>query len=411
MGFSFDNNTYHEPYLQQKTIKNYPKSLPISALPIIESQSKKCICKIFLKSGGTGTGFFCKIPFPTSYNLLPVLITTNHNLDKTNIIPGEKINFLMNNSKKSILIDESRKTYSYNGKNGDITIIEIKKKDDLDIESFIDIDNTKNDYKPDDYKENNIYIIHYPNGIDVEYSVGIIKYAFEEKEEILHTCDTQFGSSGGPIINKDNYKAFGVHQGYMSNKNLNIATLLKTHIKNFYNKVKEGEKVKSDVKEEKEEKQEKEEKEQKKEEKKKKKKEKKKEDFYIILPENEKSDAKRCRICGEIYQVLVYTKRQGDAKDVCSWFIHGQSGIKMPKKGIETCVFNGFMYQWRKWIWDENGFSFSDDKDFYPSVFNCFSHYDDRALDEIDKGNCIMNQCNGKLDFIKLKKKVFSTNQ
>ena len=156
MGASNEANNAYEAYLKQDAIKNYPKSFPISALSIIQDQSKKCICKIFLKSGGTGTGFFCKIPFPTSYNLLPVLVTTNHNLDETNLIPGEKINFLLNDSEKSILIDESRKTYTYEGQNGDITIIEIKEKDGLDIESFLDFDNTKNDFSPSQYRDNNI---------------------------------------------------------------------------------------------------------------------------------------------------------------------------------------------------------------------------------------------------------------
>ena len=195
MGGSFNTNNGNDIYLKQKCIKYYPKSFPISALNIIQNQSKKCICKIFLKSGGIGTGFFCKIPFPTSLNLLAVLITTNHNLEEENIIPGEKIDFLINNCEKSILIDETRKTYTYEGEEGDITILEIKEEDGLEIESFLDIDNSKNDFNPEDYKENNIYIIHFPNGQNVQYSIGIIKYAKENNEEILHTCDTKYGSS------------------------------------------------------------------------------------------------------------------------------------------------------------------------------------------------------------------------
>ena len=246
MGSSNDINDANDDFLKQRCIKNYPKAFPISALTIVQDQSKKCICKIFLKSGGTGTGFFCKIPFPTSFNLLPVLITTNHNLEEENIIPGEKINFLINNHQKSILIDESRKIYTYKGEEGDITIIEIKEEDGLEIESFLDIDNTKNNFTPKDYKENNIYIIHFPNGQNIAYSNGIIKYANDNNEEIFHTCDTKCGSSGSPIINMENYKVFGIHKGYIKSKNLNIGTLIKNHIKNFYKKVKEGNIIKGD---------------------------------------------------------------------------------------------------------------------------------------------------------------------
>ena len=46
----------------------------------------------------------------------------------------------------------------------DITIIEIKEEDGLEIESFLDIDNSKNNFIPKDYMDNNIYIIHFPNG-------------------------------------------------------------------------------------------------------------------------------------------------------------------------------------------------------------------------------------------------------
>ena len=129
MGSSNEINDMKKDYVRQNSIKNYPKSFPISALTIIHNQSEKCICKLFLKSGGTGTGFFCKIPFPTSLNLLPALITANHNLKEENIIPGEKIKFLIDNCEKSILIDETRKTYTYKGEEGDITIIEIKEED------------------------------------------------------------------------------------------------------------------------------------------------------------------------------------------------------------------------------------------------------------------------------------------
>ena len=44
------------------------------------TEIENCICKIYLKNGEIGTGFFCKIPF--NNNLLPVLIINNHVLNK-----------------------------------------------------------------------------------------------------------------------------------------------------------------------------------------------------------------------------------------------------------------------------------------------------------------------------------------
>ena len=241
-----NTNEVNNPFIKEKNINNSPKSFPISAFNILQEQSKKSICKILLTPKGTGTGFFCKMPFPSSFNLLPVLITTNHNLNEDDIAPGKEIKFSLNNKEKSILIDDSRKTYTDSCEKGDITIIEIKENDGLEIESFLDVDNSKNNYTPEDYKDNNIYIIHYPNGQNIESSIGLIKYSFQDDDEILHSCDTQYGSSGSPIINFENYKVLGVHKGYNELKKLNVGTLIKNYSKEFYKKIKEGSLKKGD---------------------------------------------------------------------------------------------------------------------------------------------------------------------
>ena len=55
---------------------------------------------------------------------------------------------------------------------------------------------------------------------------------------------------------------------------------------------------------------------------------------------------------------------------------------------------------------DEN----SDNSEKY-EIFHCISIYDDKAQEEIRNGNCIMKDCNGKLDYIKLtKSKIKSKN-
>ena len=62
---------------------------------------KISICKIKKEKEKDifGTGFFCKIPFPDQFTLLPVLITCNHVLDINDISIGNKINFSLNNEK------------------------------------------------------------------------------------------------------------------------------------------------------------------------------------------------------------------------------------------------------------------------------------------------------------------------
>ena len=80
---------------KEKDIKGSSNSISYEILETILEQMRNCICLINCKKGGNGTGFFCKIPFPDKYNLLPVLITNNHVLEQKDISNGEEIKILM----------------------------------------------------------------------------------------------------------------------------------------------------------------------------------------------------------------------------------------------------------------------------------------------------------------------------
>ena len=101
-------------------IQDKPSPVSIQGLKTILFQLKNCICKIYQKDGGKGTGFFCKILFQNK--LLPVLITNNHVLNENNFKDNEIIKITMNNSVEkenkdiSIKMDNSRKRY-YNNRN------------------------------------------------------------------------------------------------------------------------------------------------------------------------------------------------------------------------------------------------------------------------------------------------------
>ena len=56
-----------------------------------------------------------------------------------------------------------------------------------------------------------IYIIHYPKGIEVKYSVGPIINRKENR--IGYRCETEEGSSGAPIFNLNNFNVIGIHRG------------------------------------------------------------------------------------------------------------------------------------------------------------------------------------------------------
>ena len=105
-------------------------------------------------------------------------------------------------------------------------------EDNIKIDSFLDIDENINKSNPNDtYKDQSVYILHYEEGKNMKYSIGIIKSISEDNFNIRHLCSTKVGSSGGPIINLFNYKVMGVHKGY-KNK-FNLGTYLKIGIEEF----------------------------------------------------------------------------------------------------------------------------------------------------------------------------------
>ena len=229
-------NKKNSSFVKEKNIG--PSYNPHVLLEIINLQIEKCLCKIKINKE-TGTGFLCKIPFPDSLNLLPVLITNNHVLKEKDILQNKEIEFTLNDDKKKIkiLINESRKTYT--NEDFDTTIIEILKDDNLDFESFLEVNN------PNDILEDkNIYVIHYASGKGSSFSFGLIKSI--EDYDIKHDCSTGKGASGCPIINKDNYKVVGIHKGFERKDKdktyINLGTIIYYPIKDFYNKKKKFEK-------------------------------------------------------------------------------------------------------------------------------------------------------------------------
>ena len=199
---------------------------------ILTSFLEKYICKINNKLEEKGTGFFCKMPFPDQFKLLPVLITNNHFLDEDNIKVNNIIKLSLDNDKiyKNIEISNTRKVYT--NKDLDITIIEVYPNEDKIDDYYLDID----DYKNNNYKDEEICILQYPNGLEgASYSIGKLENI--DNEDIYHNCSTKFGSSGGPIINLSNNKVIGIHKGTTnSNSNINKGTFIKYAIEEFNKK-------------------------------------------------------------------------------------------------------------------------------------------------------------------------------
>ena len=234
--------------LKKNTLISKDKPIPKYIENYIYKQMEKCVCKIRINDS-FGSGFFCNIPFPNDLNFLPVLITNNHVLGEKDIEPNNIIKFSIN--------DDIRKSDSYNVFIGhdrltftdsfyDITIIELKENDGLDIYG-LEVDYEEYDASLEEFKNLQIYLIHYPRSNNVCKNFGEIYNISEDDLTIKHTCSTEKGSSGGPIINLNNLKVIGVHKGGLVNKSFNLGTFIKGSIEKFnetYKKIYETSKPK-----------------------------------------------------------------------------------------------------------------------------------------------------------------------
>ena len=222
-----------EDIIEEEHIKGRPRSLSKKELIKIFEQMEYSVYKI-VKEKSTGTGFICRIPYPNELHKLPVLITCNHVLREEEIKIGKEIKLLLNETEKIIKIDEDRKVYT--DKQYDITIIELKKEEYI-IEHLLDVDSdiTKDLDFNETYKNESIYILHYPEGKDIEYSLDTIYSIDVENVLINHLCTTKDGSSGGPILNLKTFKIIGIHIGRKKSK-FNTGVLLKNPINIFNEK-------------------------------------------------------------------------------------------------------------------------------------------------------------------------------
>ena len=218
-------------------LEGYPKVVSYECTKKIMNQMENSISKISIEKL-QGTGFFCKIPFPDKDNKLPVFITNNH------VIKGDLLNKY--NATISLQIKgekEEKKIYlndriKYTNEEYDITIIEIKEKDNIDKKSFLKLDNIiiddilENNNKNFQYKKQTIYIVQYPEG-ELSVSYGVLdKININKPFDFNHKCVTKRGSSGSPIINISNNKVIGIHKQGQLNK-YNIGLFLNFPIKEF----------------------------------------------------------------------------------------------------------------------------------------------------------------------------------
>ena len=135
------------------------------------------------------------------------LFTNNHILNETKIKIGNYIHIKYRKESKSLQITEKRRAFT--DKKLDYTCIEIFDSDG--IESFFKIDPIIFEDKEKSLKNKEIFILQYPLGGELSFSSGRIKLI--EKSLLFHFASTQGGSSGSPLISRDNKNLIlGLHR-------------------------------------------------------------------------------------------------------------------------------------------------------------------------------------------------------
>ena len=208
-----------------------PDPVTISGTEKISNQLKNCICKIKINQTN-GTGFFCQISYENE-TTMNVLMTNNHIINENYYNENNELHLFINDDKDVKILDLKIKRKTYFSKKYDLTMIELKESDN--INHFLKLDGNlyKNEIKAF-YKDISIYTLQYPLGNNAAVSYGLSNGINDY--EINHTCSTEHGSSGSPILNLSNNKVIGIHKQSAKNFNYNIGTCLQFPLNNFFGK-------------------------------------------------------------------------------------------------------------------------------------------------------------------------------
>ena len=213
----------------KQSYKGGPPALTKTNLEEIFEQ-EKAICKIKFQNKKNkcfetcfGSGFFVNLN-QEGFPFTNCLITNNHVLDEQKISINKDIDIFYKNKLKKIKISSKRRRYT--NKELDYTCIEIFEEDGID--NFFDIDQRILENDPKLYIGENIYSLHYPQGGELSFSMGVIETI--SKTKIGHNCSTESGSSGSPIISQYNSSVVGLHYGssrkYKYNVSITISSII-----------------------------------------------------------------------------------------------------------------------------------------------------------------------------------------
>ena len=214
----------------ESIIKGQPSYSNLSEIQKLYKKGESKIVKIDIKYNNQrirGTGFFLEINSNLNLPFTKALITCNHVLNEKFLINNDDIdlkfknkNICLNIKDSQIFTIENYKIEKENAKRRiftdpdlDFTCIELLKND---FKGEYELFKTKE--KSNEAKNKEIFILHYPPDNDLSFSIG--KILAVQNYNIGHNASTEGGSSGCPIITRDDLNAIGIHKGGDNIKNV-----------------------------------------------------------------------------------------------------------------------------------------------------------------------------------------------
>ena len=217
----------------EEAYPGYARKIPVKVI----YKYSKSICKLTVEGKNiSGTGFFmCLYDKQKKMNCL----ITNYHVISQDLIDSKKYIYIQleNNIERKIKLEAEKRFIKCFKKPKDITIIEIIDNDyiiNMDI-LFLSYDlNYLSGYSQ--YHNADIFILQHPLGKETEFAPG--KITVIEGYEFKHSAETDFGSSGSPVILYGNYedlKVIGIHKEYDKKDNHGIGTFI-GEIRDFFKK-------------------------------------------------------------------------------------------------------------------------------------------------------------------------------
>ena len=203
---------------------NYPKQVTKQCTEKILEQMNNAIYKINENNGKFEIGFFCLIKHQSEK--IPVLMINKYIKDEDKEF-SSSIKVSINDKDELLEI-----AYLYRNKTYKITIIVLKKIENLNI-NFLDIDDELCDEESEMYYiKISIYIIQWNNMKDTSVSYGVIKNVKESL--IQYFCNLNLNSKISLIFNLSNNKLIGFNE--IGSNLLNTGIFFKYIIKEGINK-------------------------------------------------------------------------------------------------------------------------------------------------------------------------------